>query len=278
MKYHSMRRVLVRGLQFVLVTSGMVVLTSFSIDATDSLHNSNTALSLLARQVTEAGCPLGTVELNLANASLCIDQYENSAGPSCPDKDPQSVAATQANLNVRECQSHSVTAASPWAFVSYHQAKSLCARRGMRLPTALEWYEAALATPDTGVCNTDGSKSLTGQKPECKSARGAYDAIGNVWEWVDEEVKDGRFHERPLPTEGYVRSIDTAGVALETGAVPDPILGQDYSWFTNTGVFAMLRGGYFGSGSDGGVFSVQAKSAPSFSSVATGFRCVVERG
>jgi sulfatase-modifying factor enzyme 1 len=80
----------------------------------------------------------------------------------------------------------------PSANITWFQAQEACANAGKRLPTSAEWQVGANGTPDPGPdngttdCNTasDGEASLTGARPRCVSARGAFDMVGNLAEWV----------------------------------------------------------------------------------------------
>src|SRR5262245_10740083 len=85
----------------------------------------------------------------------------------------------------------------PSAFLTWFQAQEACANAGKRLPTNAEWQVAANGTPDPGPddgttdCNTadvneggSGSVTLTGGRSGCVSARGAFDMVGNLAEWV----------------------------------------------------------------------------------------------
>src|SRR3989344_3194633 len=91
-------------------------------------------------------------------------------------------------------QPDSVKGGNPWVNLSETQAMTLCAKNGKRLPTPGEWYRAALGTPDT-ITNRNaecaiglvgsGSALPTGSRSGCVSSFGAYDMVGNVWEWVD---------------------------------------------------------------------------------------------
>jgi formylglycine-generating enzyme required for sulfatase activity len=263
-----------RAAQVLFVSVGIILLTSFSIDATDTLRGSQTALSIFANKVSEAACPVGMARIDLAESSFCVDVYENGASDVCPHSEVLSLQQTQDNLNQGACNSVSSPATNPWTYVSYHQAKTLCAKRGARLPSAKEWYEAALGTPDSTACNINGSLAQTGSFDDCISARGMHDMVGNVWEWVDEEVSEGMYHERSVPSEGYVTEVDAAGVAVLTNGTPSSLYGSDYFWSDNPGTFALMRGGFHGSREDGGVYTVHAKVTTSFASVATGFRCV----
>ena len=83
----------------------------------------------------------------------------------------------------------------PSAFITWFQAQEACANAGKRLPTNAEWQVGANGTPDPGPdngttdCNTasDGL-SLTGARSSCVSARGAFDMVGNLAEWVADWV------------------------------------------------------------------------------------------
>ena len=266
-------RWLKNGLRFLLVTVGIIVLTSFTIDATDALKGSNSALSFLALKATEGQCSEGMVKIDLGENSFCIDQFENSVGSDCAVKSVNSLNDTQENIDDPNCRSISEKDSRPWTFVTYHQAKSICTSKGARLPSPLEWYEAALGTRSDG-CNLDGGIAQTNQFPSCQSSRGVNDMVGNVWEWVDANITDAQYVGRSLPPEGYVTDADMAGVAISTSNDSSNLYGDDYFWSETEGVRAMMRGGFYGSGNDGGVYAVHTKVAPSFSSAAIGFRCV----
>ena len=261
--------------RYFIVTVGVVLLTSLTIDATDTLRGSQSALSILADRALVEGCPVGTVRLSLADGEFCIDQYEVSPARTCLHTQPKTLAHTQQNLIDPNCMPQSVPDVVPWVQVSFHQAKELCARRAMRLPTNQEWYEAALGTPDTAVCNIDGELGAGERWSECRSAREVHNMIGNTWEWVDARVTSGLYGERELPPEGYVAAADLDGVASETGARPNEQFSSDYFWSSESGEYAMLRGGFYKSGSDAGIYAIQAKTEPSFSSNAIGFRCIM---
>lgn len=267
-------RFLKGGLRFFLVTAGIVVLTSFSIDASDALRGSQTALSLFADKATQSECPQGSALVELLDTRLCIDIYENSVAEACPVQQPVGPLDTKQNIDTAGCTSVSQSDVMPWTQVTYHQAKTLCAKRDMRLPSADEWYEGALGTPDAGVCNVAGTAASTGAYTECVSARGMYDAVGNMWEWVDAEAVDGQYQQRSLPPSGYVTTADGAGIALTTTESPDELHGNDYFWSDAQGTYGVIRGGFYGSEDDAGMFATHMKIENSFAGVATGFRCV----
>lgn len=269
-----MKRKLWFAFRSLLVVLGVVLLTSFAVDATDALNGSQSALSIFAKKVAEGDCPTGMVRLDMADKSICVDAYENSFSADCPVSRPASVFDTQKNINITDCQAVPEPGVTPAVFVTFHQAQSLCARRSARLPSPYEWYDAALGTPDSNVCNIDGTLGPAGQWEACVSARGSFDMVGNAWEWVDGAVTNGTYNGVTLPQNGYVSEADRAGVALKTDTRPSPLFNDDYFWSAAEGSHVMMRGGFYSSGSDGGLYSIHADIEPSFSSAAIGFRCV----
>jgi formylglycine-generating enzyme required for sulfatase activity len=100
--------------------------------------------------------------------------------------------------------------------------------------------------------------------------------VGNVWEWVDETVNGATYRERPLPPEGYVTEADAEGVAIATDAqTGSELYGNDYFWSKSEGVFGMIRGGFYGSDLDAGLYTVNASVPTNFATQGVGFRCVM---
>jgi formylglycine-generating enzyme required for sulfatase activity len=115
---------------------------------------------------------------------------------------------------------------------------------------------------------------LTGSGKLCISGFSAYDMIGNVWEWVNEQSINGRLGDNDLPQDGYVRSVDLSGLPLETSqTVADSNFNDDYFW-VKKGVRGLARGGYWGNKSDAGLFAVYLVAEPTFAGTGVGFRCV----
>ena len=83
----------------------------------------------------------------------------------------------------------------PQVNVSYQDAENLCEKQGKRLCTSREWQWACSGiegfaysygwTFDKLACNSDGRViEPSGNRNHCTGKFGAYDMVGNVFEWV----------------------------------------------------------------------------------------------
>jgi hypothetical protein len=263
-----------RLLKATLVIVGAVVLSTVGIFASDKLQGIDGGIGNLAGVRNASVCSDGAVPFKIDSGVLCVDMYEASAGDACTHGQPTNVLQTEQNLSTKECVVVSSEERTPWTFVSLPQAQRLCASVGKRLPTNKEWYHIALGTnPDTCTIEGSGAEN-TGTKKECVSSAGAYDVVGNVWEWVDGTVAGKQLEGRALPEEGYVTSVDANGVAITSGENADDLYGKDYFWSKSDGVFGIIRGGFYGSSQDAGLYTMNASVLTSFASLGVGFRCV----
>ena len=98
--------------------------------------------------------------------------------------------------------------------------------------------------------------------------------VGNVWEWVDGEVQNGSYNERQLPPSGYVSLVDSNGIVIETEPLGSLEYGKDYALTNQTGIFGVIRGGFYGSGEDAGLFAQNLSVPLDLKAVGVGFRCV----
>jgi hypothetical protein len=135
----------------------------------------------------------------------------------------------------------SLPSETPSADITWFQAQEACANAGKRLPTN---------------CNTTkGLASLTGSRSKCVSARGAFDMVGNLAEWVADWV--------PLSTS-----------CPNWGSFSDDFMCLAGTNTTGNGPGALLRGGHFFHGRKAGPLAVFGTFEPSRSAELVGFRCV----
>jgi formylglycine-generating enzyme required for sulfatase activity len=148
----------------------------------------------------------------------------------------------------------------PAAYITWFQAQEACANAGKRLPTSAEWQVGANGTPDPGPddgttdCNTEtGATFPTGARSSCVSARGAFDMVGNLAEWVADWA--------PLPT-----------ACPGWGEFSNDLMCLAGADTTRPGAGALIRGGLsFGGATSGplAVFVIEAFRSEDF----LGFRC-----
>lgn len=258
----------------LIVIVSAIALSALGIQASDTLRGLDTRLTGLVSD-SAGPCGAGAVQILLGSHALCVDVFEASASADCPYHEPTSQTETQSNINHTTCVAESKAGIYPWRFVSLTQAQQLCARTGKRLPTNEEWYKFASGIADQSMCvvNNNSNPQSTGAAM-CVTPAGVHDVIGNVWEWIDGEVANGTYNDRPLPASGYVSLVDSDGVVVETANVGQEEFGDDYAWTKPDGVSGMIRGGYYGSDEDAGIFAQNASVPLDFKTAGVGFRCV----
>ena len=131
--------------------------------------------------------------------SLCVDKYEASLvdangtattsaacladGSNCAD---DSDATTPVNSPIF-AQS---VAGPPATAPSWFQAAIACANVGKRLPSSAEWQMAAAGTVAANCNAAGGALANTGAFTDCVSTAGAFDMVGNLWEWTADLTPD----------------------------------------------------------------------------------------
>lgn len=149
----------------------------------------------------------------------------------------------------------------PASHITWFQAQEACANAGKRLPTSAEWQVGGYGTPDPGPDNrtTDCNSgtnfvSTTGSRSACVSARGAYDMVGNLEEWVADWV--------PLSAQCSGWGGFSNDRMCLSGASTAP-----------GGPGALIRGGSFVDGANAGPLSILGAIRPVTIFSFIGFRC-----
>jgi hypothetical protein len=126
--------------------------------------------------------------------SVCIDKYEASVWSAATDGIQYGTTTDDYPCldDGGDCElaiyARSEANKTPSTRITRYQASIACSKVGKRLPTTTEWQMAASGTPSelTSVCNFSGAVNATGTNVNCISTKGAFDMIGNVWEWTTE--------------------------------------------------------------------------------------------
>ena len=182
----------------------------------------------------------------VAAGSLCVDKYEaslidasdapadsttcNADGSNCAD---DSDATTPVNSPIF---AQSVAGVLPANAPSWFQAAIACANVGKRLPSSAEWQMAAAGTNGADCNAAGGALANTGASPNCVSTAGAFDMVGNLWEWTADLT--------PADVGGIVTSGGTsAQTSIAAGfgdshAGLDPTPGTDTMFIPSAGAIA----------------------------------------
>ena len=186
-----------------------------TVAAADLLPAVATPLGLVAGDLAAAGCP--------RSGSGCVDVYAVSLPGVTPAKS-----------------------------VTWFQAAAAARNAWKRLPTNAEWQAAALGAPSDQCNISSGLPASTGAAGDCVSDVGAFDMVGNLWEWVADWV--------PRSTaSGSWGSFSDDFQTLAGAATSGP-------------PGALTRGGSFSSGASAGPFAVRGNIDPSVGDINLGFR------
>jgi hypothetical protein len=141
----------------------------------------------------------------------------------------------------------SLAGVPPSLSITWFQALAACKNARKRLPSNAEWQAAVAGTPDPGPdngttdCNTNSARApvATGSRTNCKSSHGAFDMVGNLWEWVADWVPAsspcGTWSAGVSPT-GDEQCLAGAATTGEPGAL---LRGGSYFWGAVAGPLAV---------------------------------------
>lgn len=258
----------------IFISVGALVISTLGIQASDLSRGLMGNLAGVVFTTDTGPCASGETLLRYGAYALCMDTYEASPGGSCPYTTTDSELHTRENLATPTCLSQTAADVQPWRFVSYTQAQQLCGRTGKRLPTAEEWHRVVIGQADYSSCALYESGPVRAGTAGCVAPSGVHDLVGNVWEWMDDTIVDGLYEGRALPESGYIEGVDGRGIVLKTTDSPSTDYGSDYAWISHVSVRGILRGGFYASGEDGGVFAQNLTVPLDLATAGVGFRCV----
>jgi formylglycine-generating enzyme required for sulfatase activity len=135
-------------------------------------------------------------------------------------------------------------------------------------------------TSDGYVWGSDTNPLIkTGTASSCKSTIGAYDMVGNLWEWTNNTLTcDGStcsYSGTTLPAQNYITSINNEGIPLTSGSA-STAFNYDYLYknvAANT--YGFLRSGSWNSGANAGRFTLHVNTVPGPTHDIIGFRCAL---
>jgi formylglycine-generating enzyme required for sulfatase activity len=207
----------------------------------------------------------GSGDTMVAAGTVCIDKYEVSVWSSPTGGTQYGATADNypCNDNGQNCTNifaRSVAGVTPSRFITWFQAQQALANVGKRLPTNAEWQQAVAGTP-AEMCNrSDFVVQATGIFSDCFSRFGAFDMVGNLWEWVgDWDEQAGGCAPWPPAIGENTSCVGMADTQIST-RIPS----------------ALLRGGDFGDqftpANHAGPFAIDARVQPYNPSNDIGFR------
>jgi hypothetical protein len=235
------------------------------------------AIFLEKLAIALGNCPLDSVKIG----PTCIDKYEASVWEVPPGSagliqrikaGTVTLAELQAGAFQRGATSDnfgagcpdtgngcvnvyavSIAGVTPSRVLTWVQAAAAARNSGKRLPTNAEWQAAAFGTPEASCRISGGSAVATGSMAGCVSNVGAFDMVGNVWEWVAEWMARST-------TCASWQTLPVADFQCLAGAATTGPPG------------ALLRGGHFDSAGGAGVFAVTGLNSPTLAQDNVGFR------
>jgi formylglycine-generating enzyme required for sulfatase activity len=232
----------------------------------DMVKSGSTCIDTYEASVWRVPDPLGTnkrlvrkIKAGRATAALLSAAGATQLGTAGDDYAPCTADGQNCTNDIYAVSLAGVT---PSAYITWFQAQQACKNSQKRLPSNAEWQAAVAGTPDPGPdngttdCNTNSAFAAvnTGSRSSCVSADGAFDMVGNLYEWVADWV--------PAST-----------VCPGWGGFSNDQMCLSGASTTANGPGALLRGGAFNNGTVAGPFAVIGSLLASDSNNNVGFRC-----
>ncbi len=246
-------------------------------------------------------CPAGMIWVgaNRLNSGFCIDAYEASW--------------SEGNKPVSAAGKNPWSSLPDGIFPYFGQAEAVnyCQSVGKRLPEDYEWFLAGRGTPDELEAPVIGEEAChqwndrsdlphrirkpkeavwqdtayewstfskgfvkTGTARRCRSAYGAFDMAGNLFEFTANMTQSGkRYGKISLPSRNYVAEINQEGIPVKTSSGPAAAFNHDYFWLDNEDEHVFLRGGSWFDKEKSGVLSLNLILRQGAGDYNVGFRC-----
>lgn len=264
-------------------------------------------------------CPTGMVYVP-APAKICIDRYEVSYsasgtkpnGTSCSSNCPLSVASANPwttrsgwpsvsqTLAITYCQNMGKVLPTDleW-FIAASGTPDPYTSKPSRISGSegpepcmiwntssadgiVERPQGSTQCSDGYVWGSDTNPNIkTGTASKCISTIGAYDMIGNIWEWVNDTKSTSDIYSSgntAVPTANQtIAQINNYGVPVTSGGTScsGGKCNNDYYWVASGTLTAGLRSGFWYYGASAGRFALTLSDAPGYSNYSFGFRCAL---
>lgn len=188
---------------FLSLSFGALALAALACKRTPASSTEETPGSLsaepLAKSTPDAGPPrrpgMVWVPAGTLRAGTPVDRV-----PRVPDEELPGVPIEMGGFYIDQLPWPNEPGAIPTTNVTRDEASALCASKGKRLCTELEWERACkgegngayengdsyrAATCGTGASPEEAARRPTGEHAQCKSSFGVSDMHGGVWEWTE---------------------------------------------------------------------------------------------
>ena len=164
------------------------------------------------------GCPAGMAAVPTDAPVYCIDAYEASEGAdgtlaSVPGADPKILLTfleARAGCEATPTYDASGNAVGFKRLATVDEwrdaADGVVGAGGSTYPTGEEWPAGVCVIQEADGTQVFDEAQPTGSHPDCVSAFGVFDQLGNAWEWADPELD--------IDIQGFLDASSGEGIAL----------------------------------------------------------------